>query len=203
VEIMRRPGLSLVLAFIVLPGCSSLGAWVYQDPTYVLRSVDVKLGADESGAADSVQLTFIGCNLNDFDITETSFATTLSIGGKSAGPGDHGQTIYLGTRDTSRFSVMVPVHNAALPEGPSAHPFEIKAVSQVVTPIGQRAINVQMAGFVDRQNGQLNWRMKPQGCKPGTSTLPASFDTRPIPPEYERERPQPTRLPGATVSEPR
>lgn len=184
---MRRHGLLLVLGFTALPACSAMGAWIYQDPTYVLRSVDLKLGADESGVADSVQLTFIGCNLNDFDITETSFATSLSIAGRSAGLGDHGRTIYLATRDTSRFSVMVPVHNEALPDGSKAHPFEIKAVSQVVTPIGERAINVQMAGLVERQNGQLNWRMKPQGCKPGTSTLPASFDTRPIQPEIGRD----------------
>lgn len=152
---------------------------MYQDPTYALRSVDVRRGT-EHGAADSLELTFIGCNLNDYDITETSFATTMSIGGMSAGLGDHGQTIYLGTRDTSRFSVVVPVHTEALPEQ-GTRPFEVKAVSQVKTPIGDRSVNVRMAGLVERSGDQLQWKMKPQECKPGSSVLPASFDTRPVP----------------------
>jgi hypothetical protein len=177
---MLRSRHFVAILLVALPGCSAVGAWLYQDPTYALRSVDVRRGA-EQGSTDSLELTFVGCNLNDYDITETSFATTMSIGGKSAGPGDHGQTIYLATRDTSRFSVIVPMHAEALPEQGS-RPFEVKAVSQVRTPIGDRAVNVRMAGLVERSGAQLNWKMKPQECKPGTSVLPASFDTRAIPP---------------------
>lgn len=194
---MRRPWHAIVFLLAALPGCSAVGAWIYQDPSYALRAVNLRRAADHGGTADSVELLFVGCNLNDYDITETSFATRLNIAGQNAGEGDHGQTIFLATRDTSRFSVMLPLAGGALPEDLSSRNFEVVARSQVKTPIGDRAVQVRMAGKVERKGDQLNWMMKPQPCKPGTSVLPASFDTRPIPPELPQDRPQPMLLPGA------
>lgn len=178
----------VVLAVLVAaPGCTSVGAWLYQDPSYALQAVALRKAEDHGGTADSVELMFVGCNLNDFDITETSFLTTLAIGGQTAGEGNHENTIYLDTRGTKKFSVIVPLATDALPEDRGARPFEVVARSEVKTPIGDRAIDVKMAGMVERQGDLYNWRMKPQLCKPGTSTLPASFDTRPIPPEYNKD----------------
>jgi hypothetical protein len=198
---MRRNWLVLSV-IIAAPGCTSVGAWMYQDPSYSLQAVSLRKAEMTGGTKDSVELMFIGCNLNDFDITETSFLTKLAIGGQSAGEGDHGSTIYLGTRGEKQFSVVVPLATEALPEDQAMRPFEVLAVSQVKTPIGDRAIPVKMAGEVTRTGEQLNWRMKPQACKPGTSTLPASFDTRPIPPEIQRDRPQGIPQPGLNA-EPR
>ncbi len=197
---MRRTWL-VALILLTAPGCSAAGAWLYQDPSYSLQAVSLRRAQDHGGTADSAELMFIGCNLNDFDLTETSFLTRLAINGQSAGEGDHGQTIYLDTRGAKQFSVVVPLAPGALPDR-GARPFEIQATSQVKTPIGDRAIAVKLAGHVERQGDQLNWRMKPQVCKPGSSVLPASFDTRPIAPEAMRERPQPTRMPGASQNNP-
>lgn len=196
---MRRLRLPIAVLLAALPGCSAVGAWIYQDPSYSLQAVALRKAVDHGGTADSVELQFIGCNLNDYDITETSFLTKLAIDGQSSGEGDHFfTTIYLGTRDYKKFSVIVPLPTEALPQDKAVRPFEVLARSQVKTPIGDRAIDVKLAGQVERQGDLLNWRMKPQACKPGTSVLPASFDTRPIAPEIPNERPQPMVQPGAT-----
>jgi hypothetical protein len=164
--------------------------------------VNLRRAENPGGTADSVELLFVGCNLNDYDITETSFATRLNIAGQNVGEGDHGQTIYLATRDTSRFSVVLPLAGGTLPEDRSARNFEVVARSQVKTPMGDRAVDVRMAGKVERVGDQLNWMMKPQSCKPGTSVLPASFDTRPVPAARppENDRPGPMQLPGGQRS---
>lgn len=198
-----RPYGFIAALLIATPGCTSVGAWMYQDPSYSLQAVSLRRAEDTGGTRDSVELMFIGCNLNDFDITETSFLTKLAINGQSAGEGDHGTTVYLGTRDSKQFSVIVPLATDALPEDKAVRPFEVVAVSQVKTPIGDRAIDVKLAGQVSRQGEQLSWRMKPQACKPGTSTLPASFDTRPIPPETQRDQPQGIQGPGMNSGNPR
>jgi hypothetical protein len=192
---MRRTRLVAALLF-TLPGCSAVGAWMYQDPSYSLQAVSLRPAAEQGVVKDSVELMFIGCNLNDYDITETSFLTRLAINGKTAGEGDHGQTVFLDTRGAKQFSVVVPLATEALPEDRGTRPFEVLATSQVKTPIGDRAIAVKLAGQVQRQGDQLNWLMKPQVCKPGSSILPASFDTRPIPPEAPRERPNGIDGPG-------
>ncbi len=185
--------------------CTAMGAWLYQDPTYALRAVNVRPGPAGEVRRDSLELVFIGCNLNDYDLTETSFQTRMRIAGAEAGEVNHTQTLFIATRDTARFTVVMPLREGSLPSSKgAANPFEIVGTSSLETPIGARSVNVRFAGRVEVTGETLTWSTRTDGCKPGTSVLPASFDTRPVirdDPSGRPNMPQPG-MPGGQPSRP-
>lgn len=201
---MRRQLLAVALMGMGASGCTAMGAWLYQDPTYALRAVNIRPGAAGAERNDSLELTFIGCNLNDYDLTETSFQTRMEIAGARAGEVTHSQTLFIATRDTARFTVVMPLREGSLPSKGAANPFEIVGTSSLETPIGQRSVNVRFAGRVEVTGETFTWSTRADGCRPGTSVLPASFDTRPVirdDPSGRPNQPQPG-MPGGQPGRP-
>jgi hypothetical protein len=51
----------MLFGVLLLPGCTAMGQWLYDDPSFALRGVSLHPRA----GADSLELFFVACNLND------------------------------------------------------------------------------------------------------------------------------------------
>lgn len=173
---MPRRLLATLMLVLFASSCAAMGQWVYEDPKFALR--DVRVLPSEEGA-DSLEILFIGCNLNDFDLTETSFSTNLKISGRHAGEGERVQTLMMTARDTARFSVRIPVEFDMLPAR-GTQPFEMVGQSLLKTPIGDRSVSLRLAGLVQRSGADLKWSSRMTSCRPGSSQLPGVFIARPL-----------------------
>lgn len=166
----------------MLAGCTSVGQWLYEDPSFALRGV---VPHPQPGA-DSLELSFIACNLNDYELTSESFIARLLLGGQPAGQGEGEHPIHMGVRDSSRFNVMLAVVPAALE--PSEVPFAIAAKLELATPMGTREVALKLRGKVRRTKDRVEWREEGYGlCRPGLVALPPSFTERVEPERWHRK----------------
>jgi hypothetical protein len=173
---------ALVLGASLTCGCTAVGAWIYDDPSFALRGVALHQQEPGSGGADSLELVFIGCNRNDYELTGDAFATRLAIAGRTVGQGERDRPVHLAVRDTSRFTVML----ALAPEGVALDgarvPFDIAGSSAIHTPIGVRQVDFRLHGKVLRRGDALEWLEEGRGsCRPGLSALPPEFVQAPPP----------------------
>jgi hypothetical protein len=187
---LYRP--ALVVGASLICGCTAVGAWLYDDPSFALRAVALHQQGPGSGGADSLELVFIGCNRNDYELTGDAFATRLAVAGRMVGQGERDRPVHLALRDTSRFSVML----ALPPEGVAADgarvPFDIAGSSAVQTPIGVRQVDFRLHGKVQRKGDELEWQEEGrESCRPGLSSLPYQFLAAP-----PAMRPDPPARPG-------
>lgn len=180
-------------------GCTAVGAWIYDDPSFALRGVALHpQDSSVAGAADSLELVFVGCNRNDYELTGDAFATRLAVGGRTVGQGERDRPVHLAVRDTSRFSVML----ALAPEGVGGAgdrvPFAIAGTSEMRTPIGIRRVDFQLRGKVRRQGEAWQWMEEGTGaCHPGLSALPPEFVQAPPAMRDDSRREGPGRYSGS------
>lgn len=176
---MFKLKLALAATLPVLLSCTAMGAWVYDDPSFALKSVNVR-SAGMAGS-DSLELVFVGCNRNDYDLMAQQFLTRLAVGGRMVGEGGREQPIFFGTRDTSQFTVTMALSDVTFTRAGRAEPFELTVHSAMTTPIGSRAIDFRLRGRVQQTGSGLAWFGEAgRGCRPGTSQLPGVFDPRPV-----------------------
>lgn len=174
---MTRFRVSLVLGATVSLGCSAVGQWIYDDPSFALRGVALHpQDSTVAGARDSLELVFVGCNRNDFELTGDGFATKLDLGGRIVGEGERDRPVHLALRDTSRFTVML----ALMPEGMDAPgdrvPFSINGSSEVQTPIGLRKVDFKLHGKVQKKGEVWQWMEEgTRACRPGLAAIPPEF----------------------------
>ncbi len=164
----RRP---LLLGGLLLVGCTPVGQWIYDDPSFALRAV---VPHPQPGA-DSLELSFVGCNLNDYDLSGESFVALLLFGGQVVGKGERDRPIHISVRDSLRFSVMFGVEPVALM--PRAEvPFAIAANTSMRTPIGVREVAFRLRGKVRKSKDRWEWKEDGFGlCRPGLVAIPPQF----------------------------
>jgi hypothetical protein len=150
-----------------------------------------------SGAADSLELVFMGCNRNDYELTGDGFVTRLTVGGRAVGQGARERSVHLGTRDTSRFSVTLALGPDGLVADAEKAPFDIAGTSELRTPIGIRRLDFRLHGKVQRKGSAFEWLEEGQtSCRPGLSTLPAEFVRVPAPIREDSPHAEPGHHPG-------
>jgi hypothetical protein len=161
----------MLLGGLLLPGCTSVGQWLYDDPSFALRGVT----PHPQAGADSLELSLVGCNLNDYDLTGDTFAARLLLGGHLVGQGERDRPIHLSVRDSIRFSVMLGVDSLALrPTGDL--PFAIAAKTALRTPIGVRQVAFRLSGKVRQASDGWEWKEEGYGlCRPGLVAIPPQF----------------------------
>ncbi len=203
----RRLRLLLVPALAMAGACTPLGAWVYDDPSFTLSAVALR--EFESGP-DSVELRITGCNRNDFELMGIGFEARLDVDGRVVGSGRHGNTYQLGTRDSTSFTVVVPVTSVEdlTPPADRRSPYQLTGSTTLKTPLGDRRVGLRQEGEVRRGTDGLQWRARNVvACRPGRSTLPGNWDTRtalpgPAPiPDRPPNQPRPG-LPGGEDGRP-
>jgi hypothetical protein len=162
----------------VLAGCTPLGLWVYEDPSMALRSAAQLRVAGGQQQGDSLEFVMVGCNLNDYDLTGDSVRTVLSVAGAKVGEAVSTRPLLFATRDTSRFTLTVPLQATVAAQG-QRQPFELLVISTLRTPLGVRELSYRLVGEVQVNAEQFAWRVpQNRGCKPGGSVLPGVFDRR-------------------------
>lgn len=163
---------------LVVGACTPLGAWLYDDPSFALSAVALR---DVQGAPDSVELRITGCNRNDFELMGIGFEAQLNVDGRMVGAGRHDNAYQLGTRDSTSFTVIVPVSSLAAfaPTSERASPYLLIGSTTVKTPIGDRHVSLQQQGEVSLGKEGLQWKARNViACRPGQSTLPNDWNTR-------------------------
>ncbi len=170
----------MLLLLPLATGCTAMGAWVYDDPSFALRTVTVRRGADMgAGASDSLELLFLGCNRNDYDLMSDGFTARLALSGRTVAEGMREQPVFLGTRDTSSFVIVMPLQPSDLGAPNLVLPFELNGTGVVHTPIGNRPVRFQLRGRVDSHGTGMRWLGEGAvPCRPGLSQLPGIFDRR-------------------------
>lgn len=176
---MRRPALLLLASLPALLSCTALGGWLYDDPSFALRSVAARPGPPGTESADSLDLVFEGCNRNDYDLIGNGFRSLLRVGGEPVAEGEREQPVLLATRDTSSFVVTVPLRRADLILGGKKAQFELDSRATLHTPIGDRAVIFNLRGQVEPGAMGGHWAaIQGPGCHPGQTGLPYQFQRR-------------------------
>lgn len=140
-----------------------------------------------AGGGDSLELVLVGCNLNDYDLTGQSVRSRLAINGQTVAEGVSDRKILLATRDTSRFSVSLPLPEVLRTADATPRTFELQVASVVVTPLGERDLTYSLRGQVQRSGENLAWRVEVgKSCRPGGSALPNQFE-RTVPIDLDRD----------------
>lgn len=176
---MKRRLLISLLALPLALGCTTMGAWLYDDPAMSLRSVTVKPAADLAAGSDSIEFLFQGCNRNDYDLMSDNFTAQIAVSGRTVAAGTRDQPVFLGTRDTSNFIVVLPLQQAAFVSGDRPAPFELQAHGVLRTPIGNRDVSYRFKGRVESVADSLRWLGEAGPiCRPGLSQIQGVFDRR-------------------------
>jgi hypothetical protein len=177
-SVTLAPRALLVPTVVALGACTPLGAWLYDDPSFALSAVALR----EFGTGpDSVELRITGCNRNDFELMGVGFEARLNVDGRLVGSGLHENAYQLGTRDSTSFTVVLPVESVEdfTPPVDGKSPYELVGSTTVKTPIGDRRVDLRQEGEVRRGADGLQWRARNiVACRPGQSTLPGNWDTR-------------------------
>lgn len=170
--------LFLVPALALAGACTPLGAWLYDDPSFALSAVALR--EFETGP-DSVELRITGCNRNDFELMGVGFEARLNVDGRVVGSGRHENAYQLGTRDSTSFTVVLPVASVEdlTPPENGKSPYELIGTTMVKTPIGDRRVGLRQEGEVRRGTDGLQWQARNVvACRPGQSSLPGNWNTR-------------------------
>ena len=199
-----RAGHLLLVGFVLTAGCTPLGAWLYDDPSFALTRVGVR---DVPEGQDSLMLILAGCNRNDYDLMGFGFEAQLAVDGRPVGSVRTESLYQLDMRDSTMITVMLPLDSMAniSPGAAVASLYELTGQTRIHTPIGERHVRVVQKGEVRKSEDGYAWSTwKSRGCRPGMSTLPGAWDAKanlPVPqiptsrPTIETETRTPTGRP--------
>lgn len=154
-----------------------MGAWLYDDPSFALRSVTVKRVPDaQGGSADSLELDFLGCNRNDYDLMSDGLSARLDVAGRTVAMGARDQPVFMGTRDTSGFIIVVPLHESSVAHPASSARYELSGSGTIHAPMGNRPVNFRLRGRIEPNGEGVRWLGEGSvACRPGLSQLPGQF----------------------------
>jgi hypothetical protein len=172
----------------VLGGCTPLGVWVYEDPSFALQSVTLRAGPDTGARADSMELVFAGCNRNDYEVVGESLHTSLNVDGHRVAQGRRDEPYRIATRDSASVSVTLAMQGDWI-QGATELPVELESEVLLKLPNGERRYVLSQKGTLVMKDGKAVLRVaEGRRCRPGTSVLPGQF-SRPV----DIERPEPIR----------
>jgi len=141
------------------------------------EATTVRFHGDSLLSSDSLELVLVGCNLNDYDLTGENVRSRLAINGETVAEGVTDRRILLATRDTSRFTVLLPLSGVMRTVDGSPRQFDLLVASVVRTPLGARDLSYSLRGQVQRTGDILAWRVDVgHSCRPGASALPNQFE---------------------------
>ncbi|HET9294274.1 MAG TPA: hypothetical protein VFO06_08280 [Gemmatimonadales bacterium] len=181
--------LSASLAVGMGVACTPLGGWLYSDPTFELSGVSIRYAGMP---ADTLDLNFTGCNLNDFDVDGLTVSGHLMVGGRAIGSLWSDRRFPMKMRDTAQVAVSLQIPRDeegsihAKGGGAIETPYELNGQVQVATPIGIRNVRIRQSGTVkfDSSGVAAKWTVKnARGCRPGQSILPYESTRRVYGPE--------------------
>ena len=181
----------MALVGLLLFGCTPLGAWVYDDPSFHLTRVEPRYPDSYGAEADSLNLVFLACNRNDFDLQLRSVSAQFAVTGRAPSPAGHAAHYTLPTRTMSEIVVTVSLADSALAADQVHRRFELVGETTVSTPSGDRLVAWKQHGSVWKSGDSLHWAgERGLACRPGLSQLPSNFNQpKIVAPVIEEPRP--------------
>jgi len=172
----------------LLAACTPLGVWVYENPSFALRSITLRSGTDSGAGADSMELVFAGCNRNDYEVVGESLSTSLHVDGHKVAQGRRDQPYRIATRDSAPVSITLAMQGDWI-FGATELPVEVESEVLLRVPNGEKRYALSQKGILMMKEGKAVLRVaEARRCHPGTSALPGQF-SRPV----DIERPEPIR----------
>ena len=161
---------------LLLLGCTPLGAWVYDDPSFHLTRVEPSYPGASGPEGDSLNLIFLACNRNDYDLQLQHVSAQLAVTGHATSPSGRADHYTLPTRTMSEIQVTVALADSAIAADKVHRRFELLGETTVSTPAGDRLVAWKQRGTVWKSGDTLYWTGE-QGlaCRPGLSQLPPNF----------------------------
>jgi hypothetical protein len=187
-----RAGRLFLAGFVLTAGCTPLGAWLYDDPSFALARVGIR---DMPEGTDSLMLVLAGCNRNDYDLMGFGFEAQLNVDGRQVGSVRTEALYQLDMRDSTMITVMLPLDSLAniSPGASAASLYELTGQTRIHTPIGERHVKLAQKGEVRKSEAGYAWSAwKSRACRPGMSTLPGAWDAKanlPTPAQIPSSRP--------------
>lgn len=183
-----RSTIAICATVAMLGGCTPLGMWVYEDPSFALQSVTLRSGPDSGAGADSMDLVFAGCNRNDYEVVGESLLTSLHVDGHKVAQGRRDQPYRIATRDSAPVMVTLAMQGDWI-YGTTALPVELESEVLLKLPNGERRYVLSQKGTLVMKEGKPVLKVaEGRRCRPGSSVLPGQF-SRPV----DMERPEPIR----------
>jgi hypothetical protein len=104
--------------------------------------------------------------------------------------------VFLATRDSSEFTVTVPLQGDELAHPGKGRGYALETRGILRTPAGTKNITALLHGKVSERGEALSWSSDGPPCRPGLSALPGVFDRR-VPLDRPSNEPSPAdRAPG-------
>lgn len=152
-----------------MSGCTPLGGWLYDDPSFALSEVSLP---GRTPADTAIGLTITGCNRNDFTIQGSALSLNLVLAGDSIASGTYNSQFTLAMRDSTRLAVQIPP-SRRMPDSTGQRPsFTLTGQAIVYTPIGTRTVRLDQRGKMTRRKDSVLVAEQVPSCRPGQSTLP-------------------------------
>lgn len=175
-----------------LVSCTPIGAWLYDDPTFVLSEMTVRGAGNPS---DTLEMVLTACNRNDYPIQATGIEVSLEMEGTSLGSVQSSQPYTLQTRDSTKLTVPLAMLEESTDPGTSIS-YVMTGHTTLQTPIGERRVELFQQGAValKPRDEVAHIRAAGRPCRPGKSTLP-SYMPIPIQIEPPPQPPMPSQMP--------
>ncbi len=172
---MSRPEGIEIVSLSLLLGCTPLGGWLYDDPTFVLS--EVARGAP-GARSDILDIVLTACNRNEFDLQGSDLEISLEVEGRAAGTAQWKEGYVLPMRDTTRLLVELAMPATGW-EGVRYRTAEgmryvLLGRTTIATPLGVRQVPFTQRGEMRLDAKGRSAPLGPQGpvCRPGKSTVP-------------------------------
>ena len=161
---------------MLLLACTPLGAWVYEDPSFRLTRVEPRHPGASGPEADSLNLVFLACNRNDYDLQLQRVSARLEVTGRATSPTGRADHYTLPTRTMSEILVTISLAGSAIAADQVHRSFELLGETTVRTPSGDRLVSWRQRGSVWKSGDSLRWvGERGVACRPGLSQLPSYF----------------------------
>lgn len=167
-----RVGL-VVLAAVA--GCTPLGAWLYDDPTFVLSAVSRRGGGIQR---DTLEMVLVACNRNEFTLTGSAIEVSVQVDGRTVSQGRSERSFVLPLRDSTAVTVPIAIAREQLrgigAAGAQPVRFRLLGRGVVRTPLGVRRVPFGFSGALRFPEGAESTAVERSGppCRPGRSTIP-------------------------------
>lgn len=141
----------IAACIILLPGCTPLGLWVYEEPTIEITSISLS----DAGAAEyPVRIALQVSNVNDFEVSLEKVQLLLVLNDSPVVDRELSTAASFAARDRQTVEIGVAwrdIGPGLRPEGLAggAQRYSVVGHAMLRTPIGQRRIRFARAGTED------------------------------------------------------
>ncbi len=136
---------------LLLPACTPLGLWIYEDPSVTVHGVTFELRESRAPGRSPVHVALAVENRNDYPLEAERVELTLRMDGVSIGRLDHSNVAAVPTDTISTVTMPLAVEKRTTRKqlealGAGTHVFAVRGRATFRTPIGLRKVRFAQEG---------------------------------------------------------